>query len=536
MKSDEVRGLPALPILNLLAVIACTAMPASASSCEDLARLSLSAMTIITAAPVPADGTFTPPGEKPIQHLPAFCRVAASIKPTSDSNIQFEVWMPSAGWNGKFQGAGNGGFAGSINYAAMAGAVSHGYATASTDTGHQGTGIDASWALGHPEKIVDFGYRAIHETADKAKAIMRAFYGEGPRRSYFNSCSNGGRQALMEAQRFPGDYDGIIAGAPANFWTHLLTQAAWDIQATMQDSASYIPASKLPAIEAAALARCDEVDGVKDGVIDDPTRCHFDPSELLCKGPDSDSCLTAQQVSALKKIYAGPRTSSSQQIMPGFPPGGETGGGGWGLWVTGPAPGKSLQFAFGTQFFGNMVYNNAAWDYRTFDVDRDLKAADDKMAPILNATDADLTRFKERGGKLILYHGWNDAAIPAGNTIHYYQSVLKKMGRDNGAEFVRLYMVPGMQHCGGGPGPDMFGQMGVAQGDPQHDLDASLERWVEQGIAPDQIIAAKYKTGSDPASGVIRTRPLCPYPAVAHVRGTGSTDAAANFVCLNPAQ
>jgi hypothetical protein len=532
MKSDEMRR-PALLVLSLLAGIACAAMPAGARSCEDLVQLSVAGTTITGAESVPA-GTFTPPGEKPIENLPAFCRVAGSVKPTSDSNIQFEVWMPIAGWNGKFQGAGNGGFAGYIDYETMAAAVRHGYAAASTDTGHHGT--DASWALGHPEKIVDFGYRGIHETAGKAKAIIRAFYGEGPRHSYFSYCSNGGRQALMEAQRFPADYDGIIAGAPANFWTHLLTQAVWNTQATMQNLASYISASKLPAIEAAALAQCDDMDGVKDGVIDDPRRCHFDPSSLLCKGAESDSCLTAPQVAALKKIYAGPRTSSGQEIVPGFPPGGETGEGGWGLWITGPAPGKSAEFFFGTQFFGNMVYNNAAWDYRKFDVDRDLKAADDKLAPILNATDADLTRFKQRGGKLILYHGWNDAALPAVNTIHYYESVAKKMGQNNAAEFVRLYMVPGMQHCENGPGPDMFGQMGVAQGDPQHNLGAALEHWVEQGIAPDQIIATKYKAGSDPASGVIRTRPLCPYPAVAHWKGTGSTDDAANFVCLTPGQ
>lgn len=513
--------------VGLFLAIACT--PAMAGTCEDVARLSRVGLTI-TAASVPA-GSFTPPGGKPIPNLPAFCRVTGSVKPSGDSNIQFEVWMPATGWNGKFQGAGNGGFAGSINYASMATAVSHGYATASTDTGHQGSGADAAWALGHPEKIIDFGYRAIHETAGNAKAIIRAFYGEGPRHCYFSSCSNGGREALMEAQRFPADYDGIIAGAPANFWTHLLTQAMWDIQATMQDPASYIPAGKLPAVEAAVLARCDDLDGVKDGVIDDPTRCHFDPSVLLCKGGESDSCLTPPQVAALKKIYDGPRTSAGEQIMPGFPPGGETGGGGWGLWITGPAPGKSLQFVFGTQFFANMIYNNASWDYHTFNIDRGLEAADQKMSSILNATDANLTRFKQRGGKLILYHGWNDAAIPASNTVNYYRSVQAKMGTENTVEFVRLYMVPGMQHCGGGPGPDTFGQLGVAGGDPQHDLGAALERWVEQGTVPDQIIATKYKSGPDPSSGVIRTRPLCPYPAVAHWNGKGSTDDAANFAC-----
>ena len=521
--------------MRLLIVLAMIAAPIEARTCEDMARLALADTTVTTAQTVPA-GTFTPPEGKPIEKLPAFCRVAGVIKPTGDSQIEFEVWMPSSGWNGKFQGIGNGGFAGSISFGAMGEAVSHNYATASTDTGHHGAAPDASWALGHREKIVDFGYRAIHETAERAKTLIRSFYGEQPKRSYFSSCSNGGRQALMEAQRYPNDYDGIIAGAPANFWTHLLTQALWDIQATMQDPASYIPPRKLAAIETSALEHCDSLDGVKDGVIDDPRRCSFDPNELLCKGTESDGCLTGPQVAALKKIYQGPRTSSGQQIMPGFPSGGETGGGGWGLWVTGPAPGKSLQYAFGTGFFANMMFNNAAWDYHTFNVDRDLKAADDKMGPILNATDPDLTAFKERGGKLILYHGWNDAAIPAGNSINYYQSVLSKMGANSAGEFVRLYMVPGMQHCSGGPGPDMFGQWSVAQGDAQHDIDTALERWVEEGTAPGPIVAAKYKSWMNPAGGVARTRPLCPYPEVARWKGSGSTDEAANFVCGKPEQ
>lgn len=509
--------------LSVLVVLASVQSHAAAPDCERLSKLALPAATITDARSVPA-GAFTPPEGKLLPDLPAFCRVAGVIKPSTDSNIQFEVWMPAAGWNGKFQGIGNGGFAGSISYGGLAGAVRHGYATASTDTGHHASGTDAGWALGHPEKIVDFGYRAIHETAAKAKLIIHAFYGEAPRRSYFSSCSNGGRQALMEAQRFPDDYDGIIAGAPANFWTHLLTQAGWDIQATMQDPAAYIPAAKLPAFEAAVLAACDALDGVKDGVLEDPAKCHFDPSQLLCKEPDSDACLTSPQLEALQKIYAGPRDSKGRQIMPGFSPGSEAGAGGWGPWITGTAPGNSLQFAFGTQFFTNMVYADPAWDFHTFNVDRAGKAADDKFAPILNATDPDLRRFQQHGGKLILYHGWSDAAIPAVNAIDYYQSVVAKMGAQNTGPFLRLYMVPGMQHCDGGPGPNRFGQSGVAQGDPLHDVDAALERWVEQGVAPDYIIA----TGGN------RTRPLCPYPDVAQWKGSGSTDDAANFTCAKP--
>jgi len=506
--------------------------PAAAATCESLTSLAL-LNTTIRAQSMPA-GSFTPPEGRPIPNLPAFCRVSGVIRPSSDSNIQFEVWLPASGWNGKFQGIGNGGYAGVISFGGLANAMAHGYAAASTDTGHQAGGTDAGWALGHPEKVVDFGYRAIHETADKAKAIIRAFYGEAPKRSFFSSCSNGGRQALMEAQRFPADYDGIIAGAPANYWTHLLSAAAADMRSTQVAQGTYIPSAKLPAIQAAALAACDSNDGVKDGVIENPARCHFDPSSLICNGPESDTCLTTPQVAALKKIYDGPRNSSGKSMFPGYSPGGEAEQGAWGLWITGEAPEKSLMFAFATQFFKNIVYGNPAWDYRTFDVDRDTKTADEKASHILNSTNPNLRPFKSRGGKLILYHGWSDAAIPAQNAIDYYQSVIAKMGTKDSAEFVRLFMVPGMQHCGGGSGPNNFGQFTVAQSDPQHDIDAALERWVEGGIAPQQIIATKYKDDSNPSSGVVRTRPLCPFPQVARWKGSGGTDDAANFVCAMP--
>ena len=249
-----------------------------------------------------------------------FCRVALTLKPSSDSDIQVEVWLPAAGWNGKFQGAGNGGFAGAIDYPALSLAVSKGYAAAATDTGPRAGGTDAQWALNHPEKIADFGYRAIHETADRAKAVIRAFYGNAPKKSYFNSCSDGGREALMEAQRYPADYDGIVAGAPAGFWTHLLTQGIFNMQA-IAEPASYVPSAKLRAIETASLNQCDALDGVKDGVIENPTACHFDPSVLLCKRADTNECLTHPQLTALEKIYAGPKTSTGQQVMPGFSPG-----------------------------------------------------------------------------------------------------------------------------------------------------------------------------------------------------------------------
>jgi feruloyl esterase len=501
----------------------------AAPNCEALSKLDLPA-TSITHAEAVAAGAFTVPNGKAIPDLPAFCRVTGIIKPSSDSNIYFEVWMPASNWNGKFQGVGNGGFAGSVGYDQLGNAVAHNYATAGTDTGHHAGGIDASWALDHPEKIVDFGYRGIHETAVKAKAILHAFYGQDPKRAYFSSCSNGGRQALMEAQRYPEDYDGIIAGAPANYWTHLMANAAWDNLALLGDKDSYIPSKKLPAIQAAALAACDAIDGVKDGVIEDPTRCHFDPAVLECKSAESDSCLTAPQLAALKKLYAGGHNSHGQ-IFPGYAPGGEAQPGGWAIWITGPAPERSAMYAFSTQFIKNMVLDNAAWDYHTFNADRDTQAADDKQTRNLNATDADLSRFRARGGKLILYHGWSDAAIAPQNAIDYYDSVLAKMGAQQTGTFVRLFMVPGMQHCGGGSGANSFGQLSVASDEPDRDMDAALERWVDQGVAPERIVAAKRKNDMDPSSEIVRTRPLCAYPLVAHYKGDGSTDDAANFVC-----
>ncbi len=517
-------------VVSLFALCA-FAIQAAPTSCEALTKLALPATTIKTAEAVPA-GSFTPPGASAINNLPAFCRVAGMIKPSADSDIEFEVWLPSSGWNGKFEGIGNGGYAGAIGYGGMAAAVAHGYATASTDTGHHAGGTDAAWALGHPEKVTDFGYRAIHETADKAKAIIHGFYGDGPKRSYFSSCSNGGRQALMEAQRYPADYDGIVAGAPAYNWTHLLTTGLYDMTATLNDPASYIPASKLPAIEAANVEACDALDGVKDGVIDDPSMCHINVSKLLCTGAETDTCLTAPQVAALEKIYGGLKNVKGEQIFPGYSPGGENGMTGWGGWITGASREKSLQYAFGTNFFQNMVYSDPKWDYHTFNADRDMKVADDSLARKLNATSPDLKKFKDRGGKLIIYHGWSDAAIPPMSTVIYYQNVLSKMGPKDSAAFVRLFMVPGMQHCGGGPGPNSFGQGAVTGGDPMHDVDAAIQRWVEQGTAPEQIVATKYK-GMAPSSGVARTRPLCKYPQVAKWNGTGSTDDAANFSCVD---
>jgi feruloyl esterase len=509
----------------------------NAEACARLGELALPGAKITSAGMVKT-GVFTPPSLNPEQTADAaiykaladFCRVQAEAMPSNDSDIKIEVWMPGTGWNGRFLGVGNGGFAGEINYHELATALSNGYAASSTDTGHTGAAIDARWALGHPEKIVDFGHRGIHEMTRVSRVVVEAFYGNGPRKSYFAGCSNGGRQALMEAQRYPEDYDGILAGAPANYWSHLLTSAVWDAQALIATPASYIPSSKVSAIAQAVNAACDGEDGVTDGIINDPRQCHFRTESLLCKGTESDKCLTAPQVATLDKLYGGAHDSSGRKIFPGFLPGAEDGNGGWGLWITGSAPGKSLLFFFGSGFFANMAYNKADWDYRHANLDEAVKTADGGPDKIMNATDPNLKPFAARGGKLLLYHGWNDPAISALNTIDYYNAVSKELGQQQLERSVRLFMEPGMQHCAGGPGPDSFGQSWTpAPGDPAHDVQLALEQWVEKGTAPSEIIATKYARDSDKT--VKMTRPLCSYPRFAKYKGRGSSDDAANFVC-----
>jgi hypothetical protein len=526
----------------LCLVLGAFGVPSAAAAgqpCEQLTQLALPNATVTSAQTVAAGAFVVPQGAAPwlvgdpslYKQLPAFCRVMIEDKPTADSDIKIEVWLPASGWNGKFRGQGNGGFAGAIYYRSLGLDVLQGYASAGTDTGHAAFEIDATWAPGHPEKIVDFAYRAIHEMTAIGKATTAAFYGAPAKHAYFASCSNGGRQALMEAQRYPDDYDGIIAGAPANYWTHLLAGALYNAQATTGDPASYIPASKIPAIAHAVNAACDAQDGVTDGVLNDPRKCRFDPATILCKAGDSNSCLTQPQAATLKKLYDGSRDSKGNLIFPGYLPGAEEGPGGWASWITGPAPGKSLLVAFSVGFFSGMVYEKAEWEYQRANVDEAVAAADKKFSNVLNATETNLNPFESRGGKLILYHGWGDAAISPLNSIDYYNAVVSRMGQKDADSFLRLYMVPGMQHCGGGTGPDVFGQSGNSPvNDPQHHMYMALEQWVEKGTAPGSFIASKMSSES-PGARVVETRPLCPYPQEAKYKGTGDTNDAANFVC-----
>jgi feruloyl esterase len=446
--------------------------------------------------------------------LPAHCRIAATLKPSADSAIDIEVWMPeSSRWNGKFQMVGNGGWAGTISFAAMATAVQEGYATASTDTGHKGG--NALFAIDHPEKLTDFAYRAVHETVVTAKAMISRFYDRGPRLSYWNGCSTGGRQGLMSAQKYPEDFDAILAGAPANYQTHL---HAWDLAVStpvLKDTAGAVSAAKLEMVNRAVINACDAGDGVADGVLNEPTKCTFDVASLQCKAEDpstalgasAENCLTAPQVAAIKRVYEPVKTASGQVVFPGKVPGAETG---FGAYIGGqnapPISVGSFQVA----------YNDAKWDWRTFDLNKDLPVVDQKVGAIVNAVNPDLSKFKARGGKLLMYHGWNDTAISPGNAIDYYTSVQKRMGGKQD-DFIRLFMAPGMNHCGGGPGPNQVNWM------------AALERWREAGVAPDRIDAVRVNNNRIEVS-----RPLCPYPQIAVYSGKGTTNDAGNFSCKNP--
>jgi feruloyl esterase len=487
---------------------------ATATTCDDLSKLSLPQTAIMMATSV-APGRFAPPdsfsvelqpGEIAYKNLPAFCRVAATMRPTSDSQIKIEVWLPpSAAWNGKLMAVGNGGQAGAISYSKMGLPLTLGYAVASTDTGHEGKGDDSSYALGHPEKVIDFGYRAVHEMVVKSKAIIADYYSRNARFSLWNGCSTGGRQGLEDLQRYPADFEGVIAGAPANN-PRMAAQAMWVAQAVHEDEASFIPAAKFPAIQRAVLNACDANDGVKDGVLEDPTRCRFDPNAILCQGADGPDCLTAAQVKSARKVYSpaiNPRTQ--EQVFPGLEPGSEKG---WGF-AAGAQPPQLFLTALRSR-----VFKDPNWDYRTLNFDSDIALLDRESRPV-NAMDPNLRPFFSRGGKLLQYHGWNDSLIAPQNSVNYYKSVADTLG---GASKVndsyRLFMVPGMAHCRGGDGTDRF------------DVISVMEQWVETGKAPESIIASRYARDK-----VERTRPLCPYPQVAMYKGTGSTDDATNFAC-----
>ena len=523
-KSNRMLGRP-VSVGFVCVLLALAAIPAFAQSqrCEDLNRLSLPGIAVRSATQVSAS-TWGVGGTAP-RAVPTFCRVVGTVLP----ELGFELWLP-AQWNRKYIAVGNGGLAGSIVYNAMFNPLNRGYAVSSTDTGHVANGSnDGTWALGHMDRVINYGQRGVHEMALASKAIIKAYYSASPAHSYFQGCSFGGQQALTEVQRYPTDFDGVVAGDPANWFTrHYTAGHMWIAQAVEGDG--WLPPHKVQLLGDVVNAACDVLDGVRDGVLNDPRRCHFDPSLLKCKAGDSPNCLTGAQINAVRKIWRGAHDSEGRELYPGLSPGGEAGPGGWTQWVTGSSPGRGAHTGLGLPFMKYVVYENPQWDFRILRYDppapgleSDVDYVDDKVGSIFNAIDPDLHAFRANGGKLIQYHGWSDPDIPPSNSINYYESVAHKMFRTSSnalrdtKEFYRLFMVPGMQHCAGGPGT------------PRFDALAALEQWVEQNKAPEQILAAHATNGL-----IDRTRPLCAYPQEARYKGTGSTDDAANFACSMP--
>jgi len=491
-----------------------------AESCDGLRTLSL-ADTTITAAELVSGGTFQPASGTPITRLPDFCRIAGTSSPTPTSKINFEVWLPVSGWNGKYQQVGNGGLAGSIQYAAMTPPLQQGYATSSTDDGTAPSG-QTDW-LNDIEKVKDWGYRAVHETAQNGRAIVEAFYNRPAQFAYFSGCSKGGHEAMMELQRFPEDFDGIVGGDPASDLTHLLAQQLWNPRALLDDSGGLIPQNKLTLLHNAVLSSCIGLDkGLStDGFLNDPRDCHFDPAVLQCSGADTPDCLTAGQVAALNEIYQGPRNPRThEQIFPGMPRGGEAPPGNLlGGLVHGWQTYNGLQLLFPQPVLGITVFHDPNWDWTTFDFDADMTKVDEMLAPILNATDPNIAPFKSHGGKLIIYSGWDDPFYSGYRHVNYYKAIARLFGARATQQFARLFMVPGMGHCTDGPGPNTF--------DPV----AALANWVEHGVAPAQIVATKHQD-NDTTKPVEMTRPLCPFPQIAVYDGTGSTTDAGNFKCI----
>jgi feruloyl esterase len=483
----------------------------AADTCEGLAAATLPFATI-TSATLVAPGAFVAPGaggrgaapSLPFATLPAFCRVQAALTPTPDSDIRIEVWLPAEGWNGKLQSVGGRGLGGVIVYPALAAAVAAGYAGAGTDSGHAGPG--GAFALGHPEKLVDVAYRAVHEMTIQAKRIIDRFYGRTADRSYWNGCSFGGRQGLAEAQRYPADYDGIVVGDVANDVTGLYAARLVQAQAVHRSSASPIPPAKYRIIHAAVVAACDRLDNVADGVLENPAECGFDPKSIVCEHGDAPSCLTPEQVETARALYApvrDPRTNAV--ISNGLMRGSELG---WAA-VAGPQPESNS-----VEVYKFMVFRNPQWDWQTFDLKTALAAAAAPETRVIDAVEPNLKPFFERGGKLLMYHGWSDPQTPPLNSIEYYTRVRTTAGAAITDQSMRLFMVPGMGHCENGEGTDVFDKV------------APLSKWVEHGTAPERIDATRVTDNA-----VTRSRPLCPYGTVARWDGHGDTNLAASFSC-----
>jgi feruloyl esterase len=483
---------------------------AGAGACEALAARALPRATITTAQLV-KPGAFSAPGLQQtaaFRALPAFCRVAVTLAPSPESHILMELWMPAENWNGKFLAVGNGGWAGSISFGAVAAGLRRGYATASNDTGHQNPG--GRFATSH-EKLVDFAYRAMHEMTVQSKTIVSTYYTRPPQLSYYQGCSTGGRQGMMAAQRYPEDFDAIVAGAPVYNQVHLnISQTALQVE-MRRNPDRLVPQSKVMLLTRAVVAACDANDGVRDGIINDPRSCTFDPGTLACKAGDTDDCLTAPQVASARQLYAPVKTKAGQLVYPGRSRGVEAG---WAARI--PVPGKPLS-ALSADMPRFVGHRDANWDEMSFDLDADLALAL-KHGSFIEASDPDLSKFNSRGGKLLLWHGWADPGPAPENTIDYHAKVTRTLGGSQD-DWMRLFLLPGVAHCGGGVGPD------------QADFLGAMERWREDGVAPASIVAWRSpdRSGLPPMS-----RPLCPFPQIAKYKGTGSTDEAGSFACVAP--
>jgi hypothetical protein len=472
-------------------------------SIEELKKIRLPDVTISEVKMV------TDPGKES-----GYCRVLGTIS----KEINFELLLPDK-WNDRFIMGGGGGFVGSIQNPVRY-TVNDGYATAGTDTGHKGNGIQADWALNNLERAVNFGFLAVHRTTEVSKVIILNYYGNEPAYSYFGGCSRGGGQALMEAQRYPEDYDGIVCGAPAIFWPAIGAKFIEDIRKIYPDpqnlSTPVISKANLALLQSSILAKCDQIDGVEDGIINDPMDCNFDLSTLpICaQNQVKDDCFTELQLDAVKSIYS-EVSNKEGRIYQGFPFGNENEPDGWQSWIVGPNTWTmslkipSFQYGFGTEMFKYLIYNDPEWNYSTWDPAnffRDTKYA----SSFLDAGSTDYSQFKKNGNKLIIYHGWSDPALSALSTIDYYQSVEK--ADPSIRDFMRLYLLPGVLHCGGGPGPDQVNWVNI------------IRDWVEKGQAPERVVVSKMKEGKP-----VMTRPVFPYPKKAIYDGKGDPNLESSF-------
>ena len=517
----------AAAILALLATL--LAGPALAADCGALKGAKIDQGEVV-AADIVAAGKFTqpaPPGApppgvaaSPYNDVPAFCRVQLRLHPSSDSDIASEVWLPVSGWNGKYVAIGNGIWAGQISYSQMGEPVTRGYVASSTDTGHQGNGLDASWAVGHPEKLIDFGYRAVHVTSVAAKQLIGAFYGRAPTLSFWDSCSTGGRQGLMAAHRYPEDFNAISAMAPANPMTDLMVQSMWAGWQAQRFGVQLTPAT-LALVHAAVLKQCDKLDGVEDGVVGRPMQCSFDPVTLKCAAGASEGCLSEGQVQAMANIYGGVRAADGSSLLPGWPRGAEMQ---LAVLVLGKEP-----FPVATSYFRQLVFaGKPAWDWKAMDYRADLGAARSYGSEMLDVPADGLGPFFARGGKLMLSHGWADGLIPATNTLAFNAALYRALPQDQAEQQLRLFMVPGMEHCGGGAGVSKIDTLGT------------IDQWATTGQAPTRIVATRPEQvaampGAPPQPPrPPMSRPLCAYPLVARYDGKGDPMTPAAFSCAVP--